>query len=95
MVLVECAHELAHLERMFADCVHGSGGIAAVTGVVAAGKTELLNTIGERSARSGAHFLLATGSRAERSLPLGMLRQLFDSTTLDGGTVDELSLIHI
>jgi DNA-binding CsgD family transcriptional regulator len=80
MTLVEREEELALLRTRFNQCRAGSGQVVVVTGAVATGKTSLLYTVADEVTAAGALFLSAAGSTAERSLPLGVIRQLFEST---------------
>ncbi|WP_026426063.1 helix-turn-helix transcriptional regulator [Actinokineospora inagensis] len=82
MALVERGEELAALGRLYAESGRGRGQVALISGGVASGKTELLDTFAERVAADGAVLLAATGSRAERTLPFGVLRQLFAAPSL-------------
>lgn len=76
MWLVERDRELGELGRMLDETLRGTGGLAIVTGPVASGKTALLRVLGERTVAAGGTFLGATGSRAEQSLPLGLVSHL-------------------
>jgi len=53
-----------------------------VTGSVGSGKTQLLRTLAERAMAGGATYLSATASRAARTLPLGVIGQLFEGAEL-------------
>jgi DNA-binding CsgD family transcriptional regulator len=74
--------ELSTLQDLFADAVRGRGGVVLVSGAVASGKTELLYAFAEKAIDAGAVFLSAMCSRAERSVPLGVINQLFHSSSL-------------
>ncbi|HEY0700280.1 MAG TPA: ATP-binding protein, partial [Micromonospora sp.] len=76
MALLERDEDLSRLTELLRVAVEGRGGIAAVSGVVGSGKTELLDTLARRAAELGLLVLGATGVRAERSVPLGVLSQL-------------------
>ncbi|RLK61260.1 helix-turn-helix transcriptional regulator [Actinokineospora cianjurensis] len=84
MALVERGEELAALGRLYAESGRGRGQVALISGGVASGKTELLHAFADRVAADGAALLTATGSRAERTLPFGVLRQLFAGPALSG-----------
>jgi DNA-binding CsgD family transcriptional regulator len=93
MTLVERDRELATLVRTYTECLGGEGRVALVSGAVGIGKTALLHVFTEQAIDSGALFLSAAASRAERNLPLGVLSQLFHHLTLsreDSDTVRRL-----
>ncbi|OLR91288.1 helix-turn-helix transcriptional regulator [Actinokineospora bangkokensis] len=79
MALVERHEELGTLTRLFAETARGRGQVALISGGVAAGKTELLHALAEHATERGAVLLGATGSRAERTLRFGVVRQLAQS----------------
>ncbi|MCO1574785.1 AAA family ATPase [Crossiella sp. SN42] len=82
MALAERDGQLDFLRRLLADTAEGRGRVAMVTGPVASGKTELLHVFGENARAAGALLLTATGTRAERNMPLGLLRQLLRGAAL-------------
>ncbi|WP_433256957.1 AAA family ATPase [Streptosporangium sp. CA-135522] len=82
MSLVERDEALASLEGLLANAVMGKGRVALVSGTVATGKSELLHTFAEQAMELGALPVTATGSRVERDLPLGVLRQLIQDSPL-------------
>ena len=59
--------------------VSGRGGIVVLRGTPGSGRSRLLALAGERAADAGLTVLRATGYSAERDLPLGAARQLFES----------------
>ncbi|MFD2349917.1 AAA family ATPase [Nonomuraea ferruginea] len=65
-----------------------------VTGAVATGKSELLHDFAEQALRHGALPLSATGSLAERDLPLGVLSQLVRNTPADEHRAATLDLLR-
>jgi len=75
MTLVERDAELARLVELVGGTQLGRGGVAVVSGPATTGKTALLTRFAERVA-DDAVVLTATGSIAERDLPLGVLGQL-------------------
>jgi DNA-binding CsgD family transcriptional regulator len=76
MGLVERDGALTSLQGLLASAVAGKGRVAIVTGAIGTGKTELLNTFTERVVDLNGLAITATGSRAERDFPLGVLTQL-------------------
>ncbi|WP_327091562.1 AAA family ATPase [Nonomuraea sp. NBC_01738] len=82
MGLIERDEALASLEGLLADAGNGRGRVALVSGTVATGKSELLHAIAEKAIDLGALAIIATGSRAEREVPLGVLAQLIDDAPL-------------
>lgn len=82
MSMVERDAEMARLARLLADAVGGRGRIVLVDGAVAIGKSELLHAFAERCLDLGALAVMATGSRMERSLPLGVMSQLIQDAPL-------------
>ncbi|MFD7133818.1 AAA family ATPase [Streptomyces sp. NPDC059894] len=77
MVLVERETQVRRLREMLAECLAGRGGVAAVSGPVAGGKTELLHVLGEDAAAAGAVVLHATARCSEQKVALGVVGQLF------------------
>ena len=90
MTLVERHKELALLQGKFEEAIHGSGRVVMITGTVASGKTELLDTFASRAVSTGAMFLGATGSHTEQDLPLSVFGQLFSSANIDAATIDRI-----
>jgi DNA-binding NarL/FixJ family response regulator/antitoxin (DNA-binding transcriptional repressor) of toxin-antitoxin stability system len=80
--LVERDSEIAVLKALLSSCTRGEGTVAVIRGPVASGKTALLRTFAQEATDSGAIFLSAVASRAERGLPLGILNQLFLGNSL-------------
>ena len=74
--------EIVALNALFRDCTQGKGSVAVIRGPVASGKTSLLQAVAEQAVAAGAILLGAVASRAERSLPLGILDQLFRGSPL-------------
>ena len=81
-MLVDRDDELVVLDALLRDCRQGKGMVAVIRGPIASGKTTLLQTFARRAVATGAIFLGAVASRAERWLPLGILDQLFRSDPL-------------
>ncbi|GGU99734.1 LuxR family transcriptional regulator [Streptomyces litmocidini] len=84
MTLLDRSSELTQLESALADCVAGRPRILVVEGAAGCGKSELLATVAEQAATVGAAVLRAAGSKAERRLPFGVLRQLAGSSPHTG-----------
>ncbi|KAB8190969.1 AAA family ATPase [Nonomuraea phyllanthi] len=73
---------MALLRDLLDEAVTCRGRIAVVTGPIATGKSHLLYALTEHALDHGALPLTATGSRAERDLPLGVLAQLLRNTPM-------------
>lgn len=82
MTLVGRDAETDALKNFYSECVNGKGLVTVIRGPVGSGKTALLESFAERAAALGALFLSATGSRAESSVPLGILDQLLQDSPL-------------
>ncbi|MCK9924293.1 AAA family ATPase, partial [Frankia sp. AgPm24] len=80
--LVERQDQLECLTAQLQECVRGSGGMIHLVGPVASGKTALVRSLEEQAREAGVTVLRATGSRAERLLPLGVIAQLLDGAGL-------------
>jgi DNA-binding CsgD family transcriptional regulator len=91
MHLVERCSHLDILSELLADCSTGGARVALVTGAVATGKTALLRAFAKHAVGSGAVFACATASRAEQTLPLGVLDQLLRIEDLYSGPADSAS----
>ncbi|MEV5594493.1 AAA family ATPase [Streptomyces sp. NPDC052496] len=76
MKLVERDTELSVLEGLLDACAAGRGGVVVVSGAVAGGKTALLRAFRERAAPTGALWLQATATAAEKDVPLRVAGQL-------------------
>jgi DNA-binding CsgD family transcriptional regulator len=95
MALVERHKAVAGLEALLAEAVGGRGRVAMVTGTVGTGKSEVLHTLADHAVELGALAVTATGSRAERDLPLALLSQLFHDAPLRHQERDRaLNLLH-
>jgi DNA-binding CsgD family transcriptional regulator len=93
MQMIERDRELRFLHEMLADCLRHEGRIVTVSGVTASGKSELLHRFAEHAVEAGARLVAAAGSRAERALPLGIVRQLFRSAAPTSGAAQGLALL--
>lgn len=89
--LVERAEQLRSLEELLAECIRGKGRVAVVGGSVASGKTALLQAFTDLAVGAGALVLSATASRAEQTLPLGVIGQLLYSTDLRSETATKVA----
>ncbi|MFJ6482929.1 AAA family ATPase [Streptomyces sp. NPDC091682] len=79
------------LEGLLDECNDGVGNVVLVSGVLASGKTELLDTFLGRAAESGALVLGATGAKAEQSLRMGVISQLFQHAGLPAEVTAQMS----
>ncbi|WP_369696735.1 AAA family ATPase [Streptomyces sp. XD-27] len=82
----ERENHVAALREMLRCAQQGRGKLALVSGAVASGKTDLLDTFSGHAIESGALLLEVTGSRAERELPFGLLKKLFDNAAIPPAT---------
>ncbi|MCQ4044562.1 AAA family ATPase [Streptantibioticus rubrisoli] len=80
--MVERESHMAALHELLQSAMKGRGRVALVSGAVASGKTELLESFTEQAIEESALLLDATGSRAERPLPFGILRKIFDHPSI-------------
>ncbi|MFG2736725.1 AAA family ATPase [Streptomyces harbinensis] len=85
MHLVEREEQLIHLRSMLDQLTERRGSITLLDAPAANGKTALLRAAGQLAEENGALVLHATASAMERSLPLGILRQLRASALLPPG----------
>ncbi|WP_078616439.1 helix-turn-helix transcriptional regulator [Streptomyces albus] len=72
------------------DTWREESGLIFVRGARYAGKTTLLNALGERAAESGALVLWATGWPGEHGLPHGVVRQFLETPEETNGHPDEV-----
>ncbi|MFE0419485.1 helix-turn-helix transcriptional regulator [Streptomyces tendae] len=82
MTLVERDRPIDLLEQLLSESRAGRGQVALISGGLASGKTAVLDAFTDRATAAGALVLSATGSRAERTLQMGVLDQLFRSPAL-------------
>ncbi|MEV7283486.1 LuxR C-terminal-related transcriptional regulator [Streptomyces sp. NPDC093252] len=75
--MVEREGQVTRLRELLAGCCSGVGAVAALSGPVAGGKTELLHVLGELAAAAGAVVLHATARCSERDVELGVMGQIF------------------
>ncbi|POM22842.1 Transcriptional regulatory protein LiaR [Actinomadura rubteroloni] len=75
-MLIERDTESEELADALSAAADGTGGMVLVTGPVGSGKTEFLSAFAGHAVRAGAVAVRATGSAAERNVPLAVIHQL-------------------
>ncbi|UQA97200.1 helix-turn-helix transcriptional regulator [Streptomyces halobius] len=80
MKLVDRVDQLAELEDLARCAREGASGVVLIGGSPGLGKTALLDTWTTRERFRGTRVLTARCSVAERELPFGAVRQLFEGT---------------
>ena len=90
-MLVERRREIEILRDVFTDCAGGRGRVALISGGLASGKTELLHAFCERIADTDPLLLTASAARAEQSMRMGVVWQLFHSPDVPPQIVDRIS----
>jgi DNA-binding CsgD family transcriptional regulator len=85
IALLERDEELARLGRVLDGALAGGGRLALVEGEAGAGKTSLLEAVGEEAAGRGMLVLKARGNELERDFPYGVMRQLLEPVLLPAG----------
>ncbi|TVL91767.1 AAA family ATPase [Streptomyces sp. SAJ15] len=80
--LFERENHLAALTDMLCGAKQGRGRLALISGAVASGKTDLLDRFAAQTLSCGVLLLETTGSRAERELPFGLLKKVFDNAAM-------------
>ncbi|MEV4483698.1 AAA family ATPase [Micromonospora coxensis] len=96
MTLVERSPQLDVLTDRLGDLLRPGGPspatppVIAVSGPVGAGKTSLLHAFARRVVEAGVGFVGASASRAERTVPLEVVRQLVRTATLDDAVRDRI-----
>ena len=83
--LVERDEQLLRLDRVLADCVTQRGQAVLVEAPLGCGKTELLRVLAERAEGRGFRTLSVACSPAERTVPFGLVHQLFTHTAWPEG----------
>ena len=78
-MLVQRETKIAQLESALDSTAAGSSSLVLIEGAVGCGKSELVETVSARAADRGHIVLRATGTEAERLLPLGVISQLVRS----------------
>ncbi|MEU3860756.1 LuxR C-terminal-related transcriptional regulator [Streptomyces sp. NPDC028722] len=79
---MEREEQIAPVQAWLTDPQPMVGQVLLLEGTAGVGKTEYLRAVTERVLSAGAILLYAVCSPEERSLPFGILRQLFDSPSL-------------
>jgi DNA-binding CsgD family transcriptional regulator len=82
MLLVGRDDEIKALVGLLAEAERGNGAVAVVRGGIASGKTALLHGFAAAAEAAGALVLAAAGSRAEHTLPLGVIGQILHDAPL-------------
>ncbi len=96
MDLTERAGQLDVLVRRLTELLRVDGPpltsclVTVLTGPVGCGKTSLLQAFARRAAAEGVTFLGASASRAERTVPLEVIRQLVRVAQLDDDARDRV-----
>ena len=88
MKLIERDKEISELAVLFGRSLTGDETVAVIRGPIASGKTALLMHLAAHATSSAATFLSATASRIERTLPLGVLNQIFSPGRLPAGAAE-------
>lgn len=83
------------LNQLLAAAVTDRGRVAIVSGPVGTGKSTVLQTFARRTVDLRALAIVATGSPAERNLPMGVIHQLFSDAPLPAGQRSRvMALLH-
>ncbi|MFD9702973.1 ATP-binding protein [Lentzea sp. NPDC059081] len=82
MSLVERGEELSDFSGIFTDVTRGKGRIIVVTGVVASGKTELIDTLVEKAAEADVDQIMVSSSELTSNLPLALVVQFLQCLKL-------------
>ncbi|MGC5291377.1 AAA family ATPase [Micromonospora sp. DT231] len=91
MAIVEREEHIDILLRALTEATHGAGQIITIGGDPGTGKTELLQRLAADAERAGALVLTAAGSRAEVTLHMGIVRQLFQQAAKASSATGELA----
>jgi DNA-binding CsgD family transcriptional regulator/ABC-type cobalamin/Fe3+-siderophores transport system ATPase subunit len=92
-MLIERYSQMDRLGALLTDSAAGHGSVAVIDGAVGSGKTSLLHAFAERAHAAGAAVLSANCSQAERSLPVGVVRQLFYDADLPGRHAERVATL--
>ncbi|MFE7560001.1 AAA family ATPase [Kitasatospora sp. NPDC057500] len=74
-MFVERQEQFVGFKGALDECLAGHGRLLSVVGPLSSGKTTLLRAFAEQADAAGFRVLWATGSRAERELPLSLVSQ--------------------
>ncbi|WP_275410680.1 AAA family ATPase [Sinosporangium siamense] len=91
MALCGISAAFERLTALYTSCDQAKDRVVLVDGGMAVGKTELLHVFSEHVRENGGLLLNATGARAERTLRMGLIRQLCGSGRLPPETSARLS----
>ncbi|MFF9345289.1 AAA family ATPase [Streptomyces sp. NPDC014773] len=83
MVLAEREGQLEQLRALYREALRGRGRAGVVSGPVGSGKTELLHAFAREPGGEAPLHLLASATRSERGVPLGVVRQLLPAVGRD------------
>ena len=89
-VLLERQHELATIEAAMAQAQQGAGSALLIEGEAGIGKSTLARHAADLAAVRGIRVLRARAGELERSLPYGVVMELFGGMANDAGERDEL-----
>ena len=84
--MIERESELAELTAAFTESATEGVRVVVLKGVVGTGKTALIDEFGASARGAGARLLHASGAPTERSLSLGIVRQLLAGAVFDRDT---------
>ncbi|MFD4655575.1 AAA family ATPase [Kitasatospora sp. NPDC058444] len=90
LIRAEQHEALEYLLALFDGLSSGNGRVVLVSGTLGSGKTQLLHDFSALAAKEGALVLQATGSRAERDLPMGVVEQLLRCAELPSELAAEI-----
>ncbi|MFF2751697.1 AAA family ATPase [Kitasatospora sp. NPDC058048] len=93
LIRAEQHEALEYLLDLFEGLSCGNGRVVLVSGTLGSGKTQLLHDLSALAAKEGALVLQATGSRAERDLPMGVIEQLLRCAELPNELAAEISAL--
>jgi DNA-binding CsgD family transcriptional regulator len=89
MTLFERGEVLSCLSALYAECREGQERVAVITGAAGTGKTEVTRAFARDAVAGGAVYCDAIASSVERTLPFGVMGQLFMSPELPAETREQ------
>ena len=89
-VLLERRHELATIEAAMAQAQEGAGSAVLIEGEAGIGKSTLARHAVDLAAERGLRVLLARAGELERSLPYGVVMELFGAIANDPAQRNEI-----